>query len=58
MNKRARVIIANGGFLPAKTYGGPVVSIDNLCSFLHEDIDFFVICTNHELGVSQKQYFR
>lgn len=54
MNKRARVIIANGGFLPAKTYGGPVVSIDNLCSFLHEDIDFFVICTNHELGVSQK----
>ena len=54
MNKRARVIIANGGFLPAKTYGGPVVSIDNLCSFLHEDIDFFVICTNHELGVKQR----
>jgi len=54
MNKRARVIIANGGFLPAKTYGGPVVSIDNLCSFLHEDIDFFVICTNHELGVNQR----
>lgn len=54
MNKRARVIIANGGFLPAKTYGGPVVSIDNLCRFLHEDIDFFVICTNHELGLNQK----
>lgn len=54
MNKRARVLIANGGFLPAKTYGGPVVSIDNLCSFLHEDIDFFVICTNHELGSKKK----
>ena len=54
MNKRARVIIANGGFLPAKTYGGPVVSIDNLCSFLHEDIDFFVVSTDHELGVNQR----
>ncbi len=49
-----KVIIANGGFLPAKTYGGPVVSIDNLCSFLNEDVEFYVICTDHELGTTQR----
>ena len=49
-----KVIIANGGFLPARTYGGPVVSIDNLCRFLHNDIDFYVICTDHELGTSDR----
>ncbi len=54
MEKKIKVIIANGGFLPAKTYGGPVVSIDNLCGFLHEDIDFYVVCTDHELGEQQK----
>ena len=54
MEKKMKVIIANGGFLPAKTYGGPVVSIDNLCGFLHEDIDFYVVCTDHELGEQQR----
>ncbi len=45
-----RVIVSNGGFLPATTYGGPVVSIDNLCTFLNDEVEFFVICTDHELG--------
>lgn len=49
-----KVIIANGGFLPAKTYGGPVVSIDNLCRFLYKDIEFYVVCTDHELGSSDR----
>lgn len=49
-----KVIISNGGFLPAKTYGGPVVSIDNLCRFLHEAVEFYVICTDHELGSVQR----
>lgn len=40
--------------MPAKTYGGPVVSIDNLCSFLCDEIDFYVICTDHELGTKQR----
>lgn len=54
MNRKTKVVIVNGGFLPAKTYGGPVVSIDNLCSFLHDDIDFYVMCTDHELGINQR----
>ena len=44
-----KILIANGGFYPAKNYGGPVVSIDNLCSLINDVADCFVICTNHEL---------
>lgn len=49
-----KVIVSNGGYLPATSYGGPVVSIDNLCSFLHEEIEFFVLCTDHELGSNER----
>lgn len=54
MKKRPRVLIADGGFLPAQTYGGPVVSINNICSLLHDEIDFFIICTDHELKSRQR----
>ncbi len=45
-----KVLIANGGFFPAQNYGGPVVSIDNLCSLLCDTINFYVVCLNHDLG--------
>lgn len=49
-----RVIIINGGFFPAKHYGGPVISIDNLCTLLKDEIDFYIICNNHELGCKER----
>lgn len=45
-----KVLIANGGYYPAKNYGGPVVSIDNICSLLKDNCVFYIICSNHELG--------
>ena len=45
-----KVLIANGGYYPAKNYGGPVVSIDNICSLLKDNFVFYIICSNHELG--------
>ncbi len=37
------------GYLPAKTYGGPVNSISNIVQALGEWFDFYVIASNHEL---------
>lgn len=45
-----KVLIINGGYYPAKNYGGPVVSIDNICTLLQDRFDFYILCTNHELG--------
>lgn len=45
-----KVLIPTGGFYPANTYGGPVVSLYNLCRLLHDRIDFVIITSNHELN--------
>lgn len=45
-----KVLIIAGGFYPAKKYGGPVVSIDNMCSLFKDDMELFVIAKNHDLG--------
>lgn len=47
-----RILIIAGGFLPAQKYGGPVVSIDNLCTLL--DDEFYVVARNHDLGEQKK----
>lgn len=49
-----KVLIANGGYYPAKNYGGPVVSIDNICSLLKDEFTFYIICSDHELGETIK----
>ncbi len=48
------ILIVAGGFFPAKNYGGPVISIDNLCSLLHEDISFYIIASDHENGDTKR----
>lgn len=47
-----RVLIVTPGFYPAKTYGGPVVSIKNLTDALGGEIDFYILTSNHELKQS------
>lgn len=42
------------GFFPAKTYGGPPVSIDNLCTLLSDQYNFWVICSDHEMRSSMR----
>ncbi|MEY8460662.1 glycosyltransferase family 4 protein [Eggerthellaceae bacterium 24-137] len=47
-----RVLVVIGGFFPAKQYGGPPVSINNLCSLLASE-EFYIITKNHDLGESK-----
>lgn len=44
-----RVLIVTPGYYPAKTYGGPVVSIKNLTDTLGNEIEFYILTSNHEL---------
>lgn len=45
-----KILIVAGGFYPAKKYGGPVVSIDNLCTLLSSsEFKFYVIASEHDL---------
>lgn len=44
-----KVLVVTPGFYPAKTYGGPVVSISNLIETFTGEIDFFVVTSDHEL---------
>lgn len=48
-----RVLIVTPGFYPAKTYGGPVVSIKNLIDALGNEINFYILTSNHELKQSK-----
>ena len=49
-----KILIVAGGFLPAKKYGGPVVSIDNLCSLLKDEAEMYVIADDHDNGESKR----
>lgn len=44
-----RVLIVTPGYYPAKTYGGPVVSVKNLTDTLGDEIEFYILTSNHEL---------
>ena len=47
-----KIMIIYGGFLPAKKYGGPVVSIANLVSFLNDS--FWIVTRNREWKTNEK----
>lgn len=53
MNKM-KVLVVAGAFYPAKKYGGPVVSMDNMCSLLKDDMEFYLIARNHDLGEAKE----
>lgn len=45
-----RILVQAGGFFPAEKYGGPVVSVDNLCTLMEKECEFFLIARDHDLG--------
>ena len=47
-----KVLIFLGGYLPARHYGGPVTSMKNMIEHLGDDIEFFLVVSNHDLGSS------
>lgn len=48
-----KVLIPTGGFFPFQNYGGPAVSILNICSLLGNEIQFVLLCPNHEMNSSE-----
>ena len=52
MPRKTRVLVAVGGFPPALNYGGPAVSLDNLCRALGREgsLDCAVVTRDHDLG--------
>lgn len=49
-----KILIVLGGFFPAQTYGGPTVSIDNLCTLLCDSVDFYIVTSDHELNAPDR----
>ena len=47
-----KLLIITEGFFPGKKYGGPPVSVNNLCSLMN-DYDCRVVARNHDLGESE-----
>jgi len=43
-----RVLIVVNGFFPGLKYGGPPVSIENLCTLLSKDYEFYILTRNHD----------
>jgi hypothetical protein len=38
-----KVLVIAGLYYPAKNAGGPVVSIDAICTLLHDQVEFYVL---------------
>lgn len=51
---KLNILILATGYYPAKTYGGPVSSIQNLAMLLKDDCRFYVVTRNHELHDSKR----
>ena len=49
-----RMLIAIGAYFPALNFGGPVISIDNICRQLQGDIDFYIVTLDHDLKSSKR----
>lgn len=51
---KKKILIVTDGYLPAQNYGGPLVSIDNLCSLLKDEIHFDIVTTEHEMNCTKR----
>lgn len=47
-----KILIFNGYYLPAKNYGGPQTSVENLINACHTSFDFYVVSRNHDFNSS------
>lgn len=48
-----KILILLGGFFPAKNYGGPPVSISNLCNLLKGEYEFYIVTRNREFKTNE-----
>lgn len=45
-----KILIFNGYYIPAKNYGGPLTSIENLINACHDSFEFYVVSLNHDFN--------
>ena len=50
-----KVLIITEGYFPGNNYGGPPVSINNLCRLLKDKADFYIITKDHDFK-DKKRY--
>lgn len=46
--KKEKILIFNGYYHPAKNYGGPITSIENVVNACHDEFDFYIVSYNHD----------
>ena len=49
-----KILIPTYGYFPAQNYGGPPVSISNIVTLLHEDHEFYIVTSDHDLKSTEK----
>jgi len=49
-----KILVIAGGFFPAQNYGGPPVSIKNLCTLIKDDINFYILAVDHDLNEKKR----
>ena len=49
-----KILIVIGGFTPAVKYGGPVVSIENMCALIGDQFDMYIVTRDHDLGSQER----
>ena len=47
-----KILVFNGYYLPAKNYGGPLTSLQNVIETCSDEFEFYVISRNHDYGSS------
>jgi len=49
-----RILVVACRYHPAKNSGGPVISIDNVCTLLHDRAEFYVVALDHDVGTEKR----
>ena len=47
---KKRVLVFSGTYIPGYKGGGPIRSLENIFNQLSEDIDFYLVTLNRDLG--------
>lgn len=49
-----KILIVCAGYFPAKNYGGPPVSVNNICRLMSESYEFYIITHDHDIGEKRR----
>jgi glycosyltransferase involved in cell wall biosynthesis len=49
-----KVLIIAGLYYPAKNAGGPIISIDSICTLLQEHVEFYILALDQDLGSNER----